>query len=134
MFAFALAMALAFVADHLLSLADLSPIFLVAVMAVAARRRMPELLKLVRQYDPDALYTITDVKSCHGEEPDAAARPAAGEVRISPAVVNNLGVRTEPVVRGSLPLPDGVQPRRVTVQVQDAPGGKTLGMRVMLVK
>ena len=39
-FAFAVAMALAFVADHLLSLADLSPIFLVAVMAVAARRRM----------------------------------------------------------------------------------------------
>mgnify|MGYP003494959092 CR=1 FL=1 len=31
-------------------------------------------------------------------------------------------------------LPDGVQPRRVTVQVLDAPGGKTLGMRVMLVK
>jgi len=30
-----------------------------------------------------------------------------GEVRISPAVVNNLGVRTEPVVRGSLPR--GVQ-------------------------
>jgi uncharacterized membrane-anchored protein YitT (DUF2179 family) len=40
---------------------------------VAARRRMPELLGLVRQYDPDALYTITDVKSCHGEEPVAAA-------------------------------------------------------------
>lgn len=39
---------------------------------VAARRRMPELLKLVHQYDPDALYTITDVKSCHGEEPAAA--------------------------------------------------------------
>jgi uncharacterized protein YebE (UPF0316 family) len=40
---------------------------------VAARRRMPELLDLVRQFDPDALYTITDVKSCHGEEPGAAA-------------------------------------------------------------
>lgn len=40
----------------------------------------------------------------------AAAGPAAGagtsgtaEVRISPAVMNNLGVRTEPVVTGSLP-------------------------------
>jgi len=32
---------------------------------------------------------------------------AGGEVRISPAVINNLGVRTEPVVRGSLPR--GVQ-------------------------
>lgn len=31
------------------------------------------------------------------------AAPAAGEVRISPAVINNLGVRTEPVVKGSLP-------------------------------
>ena len=40
---------------------------------VAARRRMPELPALVRQYDPEALYTITDVKSCHGEEPGAAA-------------------------------------------------------------
>ncbi len=40
---------------------------------VAARRRMPELLALVRQFDPEALYTITDVKSCHGEEPGATA-------------------------------------------------------------
>jgi len=31
------------------------------------------------------------------------AEDAGGEVRISPAVMNNLGVRTEPVVRGSLP-------------------------------
>ena len=35
------------------------------------------------------------------------AEDVGGEVRISPAVVNNLGVRTEPVVRGSLPR--GVQ-------------------------
>jgi Cu(I)/Ag(I) efflux system membrane fusion protein len=35
------------------------------------------------------------------------AEDAGGEVRISPAVINNLGVRTEPVVRGSLPR--GVQ-------------------------
>ena len=31
------------------------------------------------------------------------AEDVSGEVRISPAVMNNLGVRTEPVVRGSLP-------------------------------
>ncbi len=31
------------------------------------------------------------------------ADEVGGEVRISPAVINNLGVRTEPVVRGSLP-------------------------------
>ena len=35
------------------------------------------------------------------------AEDVGGEVRISPAVMNNLGVRTEPVVRGSLPR--GVQ-------------------------
>jgi hypothetical protein len=46
----------------------------------------------------------------------------------------DVSVGTHALVRGSLPLPDGVQPRRVTVQVLDAPGGKTLGMRVMLVK
>jgi membrane fusion protein, copper/silver efflux system len=34
--------------------------------------------------------------------PETAANEA-GEVRISPAVINNLGVRTEPVVRGALP-------------------------------
>lgn len=33
----------------------------------------------------------------------AGPAPAAGEVRISPAVINNLGVRTEPVVKGGLP-------------------------------
>jgi membrane fusion protein, copper/silver efflux system len=37
------------------------------------------------------------------EDPPAAGTRAAGEVRISPAVVNNLGVRTAPVERGSLP-------------------------------
>src|SRR5512137_1527328 len=31
------------------------------------------------------------------------AEATGGEVRISPAVINNLGVRTEPVVKGSLP-------------------------------
>ncbi len=38
-------------------------------------------------------------------EPRAGANngPADTEVRISPAVMNNLGVRTEPVARGSLP-------------------------------
>lgn len=38
-------------------------------------------------------------------EPTAAGNDASAtrEVRISPAVVNNLGVRTEPVVKGSLP-------------------------------
>jgi hypothetical protein len=38
------------------------------------------------------------------------------------------------VVRGSLALPDGFRPRQTTVQVLDRPGGKLLGMRVILVK
>jgi Cu(I)/Ag(I) efflux system membrane fusion protein len=41
------------------------------------------------------------------EEPkdagSGAAAGAPGEVRVSPAVINNLGVRTEPVARGALP-------------------------------
>jgi hypothetical protein len=76
-----------------------------------------------------------------------AAKPLAGVMQLSVLGLTARGAETtlalKPVevsvgshalVRGSLPLPDGVQPRRVTVQVQDAPGGKTLGMRVMLVK
>ncbi len=46
----------------------------------------------------------------------------------------DVSVGTHALVRGSLPLPDGVRARQVTVQVLDAPGGKTLGMRIMLVK
>jgi hypothetical protein len=46
----------------------------------------------------------------------------------------DVSVGAHALVRGSLPLPDGVRARQVTVQVLDAPGGKTLGMRVMLVK
>jgi hypothetical protein len=38
------------------------------------------------------------------------------------------------LLRGSLPLPDGVRPRQVTLNVLDGEGGKTLGMRVMLVR
>jgi uncharacterized protein YebE (UPF0316 family) len=35
---------------------------------VDRRRRMPELLRLVHELDPAAIYTVTDVKSCHGED------------------------------------------------------------------
>ena len=35
---------------------------------VDKRRRMPALLKLVHQLDPAAIYTVSDVKSCHGED------------------------------------------------------------------
>jgi hypothetical protein len=75
------------------------------------------------------------------------AKPLAGVMQFSVLGLTARGVETtvasKPVdvsvgahalVRGSLPLPDGVRARQVTVQVLDAPGGKTLGMRVMLVK
>lgn len=35
---------------------------------VDRRRRMPALLRLVHELDPAAIYTVTDVKSCHGED------------------------------------------------------------------
>lgn len=35
---------------------------------VDKRRRMPELLRLVHELDPAAIYSVTDVKSCHGED------------------------------------------------------------------
>jgi len=38
------------------------------------------------------------------------------------------------VARGSLALPAGFKPNQVTVQVLDRPGGKALGMRVLVVK
>ena len=45
-----------------------------------------------------------------------------------------LSIGSHQVVRGSVPLPDGVRPRQATIQVLDRPGGKLLGMRVILVK
>ena len=38
------------------------------------------------------------------------------------------------VVRGSLTLPDGFKPQQTTVQVLDREAGRSLGMRVLLVK
>jgi hypothetical protein len=76
-----------------------------------------------------------------------AAKPLAGVMQFSVIGLTARGsettVASKPVdvsvgshalVRGSMPLPEGVRARQVTVQVLDAPGGKTLGMRIMLVK
>lgn len=38
------------------------------------------------------------------------------------------------VVRGNAALPDGFKPRQVSIQLYDRPGGKLLGLRVLLVK
>ena len=36
---------------------------------MARRRRVPGLVRLVTELEPSAIYTIADVKTCHGEEP-----------------------------------------------------------------
>jgi hypothetical protein len=59
------------------------------------------------------------------------ARGAESTVALEPVKVS-LGAQA--LVRGQLPLPAGFRPRQVTVQVLDRPGGKPLGMRVMVVK
>ena len=75
------------------------------------------------------------------------AQPLSGTLQLSVAGSSALGVDASlelkpvpvsigsyQVVRGNLPLPEGFKPRQVTVQVLDKPGGKALGMRVMLVR
>jgi hypothetical protein len=45
-----------------------------------------------------------------------------------------LSLGSHEVMRGSLPLPEGFKPRQTTVQVLDRTAGKSLGMRVLLVR
>jgi hypothetical protein len=59
------------------------------------------------------------------------ARGAETRVALKPVEIS---LAAYGLVRGSAPLPDGVRPRQVTVQVLDAPGGKPLGMRIMNVR
>jgi hypothetical protein len=76
-----------------------------------------------------------------------AGKPVSGVVQLSVLGLNARGAETtvalkpvdvsigpQALVRGSQPLPDGVRPRQVTVNVLDGAAGKTLGMRVMLVR
>jgi hypothetical protein len=63
-----------------------------------------------------------------------AGLPATGPettVSLKPVQVSLAG---HEVVRGSQPLPPGFKPREAKVQVLDRPAGRSLGMRVMLVK
>ena len=50
----------------------------------------------------------------------------------TPAIPVSIG--GQQIVRGSVPLPSGFRPRKVTIQVADRSGGKALGMRVLLVR
>ncbi len=60
-----------------------------------------------------------------------SARGADTSVTLKPVA---LSIGSHQVVRGSLPLPDGLRPRQATIQVLDRAGGRLLGMRVILVK
>jgi hypothetical protein len=60
-----------------------------------------------------------------------SARGTESTVTLKPV---ELSIGAHEIVRGSLPLPDGFRPRQVTIQVLDRVAGKSLGLRVMLVK
>jgi hypothetical protein len=62
---------------------------------------------------------------------EAARGGADTSINLKPVA---LAIGSHQVVRGNLALPDGFRPRQTTVQVLDRPGGKLLGMRVILVK
>lgn len=76
-----------------------------------------------------------------------SAKAVAGVLQISVTGANGSGAeasaRLQPVevslarqdvLRGSVPLPAGFRPRQATVQLLDRPDGRTLGMRVLLVR
>lgn len=71
---------------------------------------------------PAALQLIVSGDSGKGSETTVALQPVS------------LTIGSHEIVRGSQALPDGFRPRQTTVQVLDRVGGKSLGMRVMLVK
>src|SRR5258706_7462876 len=60
-----------------------------------------------------------------------SARGAQASAPLKPVA---LSIGSQEIVRGSLPLPEGFRPRQTTVQLIDHASGKSLGMRVMLVK
>jgi hypothetical protein len=61
----------------------------------------------------------------------SSARGSDASIELKPVPVS---IDNYQVVRGNQPLPAGFKPRQVTIQVLDKPGGKPLGMRVMLLR
>jgi hypothetical protein len=61
----------------------------------------------------------------------SSAKSPQATVALKPVPVS---FTSHEVVSGSQPLPDGFKAREATVQVLDRPAGRSLGMRVMLVK
>ena len=77
----------------------------------------------------------------------AAATPTAGSLQFVIAGTSAHGgantytppplavsIEAQQVLHGSLALPDGFKPQQATIQIVDHRGGKTLGMRVMLIR
>lgn len=61
----------------------------------------------------------------------SSAKSPQATVALKPVPVS---IGSHEVVSGSQPLPEGFKAREATVQVLDRPAGRSLGMRVMLVK
>jgi Cu(I)/Ag(I) efflux system membrane fusion protein len=71
--------------------------------AVAATTASREPLYYRNPMDPNQHSPVPATDEMGMDYVPVYAEDVGGEVRISPAVMNNLGVRTEPVVRGNLP-------------------------------
>jgi hypothetical protein len=63
-----------------------------------------------------------------------AGMPATGPESTVSLKPVQFSLGSHEVLRGSQPLPPGFKPRETKVQVLDRPAGRSLGMRVMLVK
>ena len=63
-----------------------------------------------------------------------AGETAGGAAKTFTAPAETVSIGAQQVLRGKVALPDGLKPRQVTVQVLDRAGGRSLGMRVRLVK
>lgn len=87
------------------------------------------------------LYDVVLTRERAGASPQSGAvqftvsgDSAAGTDATARPTVLPVALGSQEVLRGSVPLTDGMKPRLVTIQVLDRPGGRALGMRVLPVK
>jgi hypothetical protein len=108
-------------------------------------RAGPVQVRTARFAAQDNVLTYEVVLTREGK--DAGSKPLAGVMQFNVLGLTPRGAETRvalkpleisvgghALLRGNVPLPEGVRPRQVTVSVLDGAGGKTLGMRVMLVR
>lgn len=82
---------------------------------------------------------LTRARAAAGGKPLGAALQltvagdAAGAAKTFTAPAETVSIGAQQVLRGKVTLPEGFKPRQVTVQVLDRAGGRSLGMRVLLV-